>query len=170
MTSAVLIIDVQRGVFESETEIFDAQRVIDNINILIDKARLQSSIVIFIQHEIQGVAEYGSKIWQLCSKLNVMPHDERVRKTTPDSFSGTNLDDILQKLDVDSLVVTGYASDVCIDRTTFSAVTRGYSVKLIKDAHTTQSKGALTASQIRDHHNVILSMYPQVELIDTVDW
>lgn len=165
MKSALLVIDVQSGIFASGLNLFEADEVVQKINSLGAEARSRSDLVIFIQHEAPGVVEHGSERWQLYSKLVVESSDLKVRKATPDSFLGSDLEKVLQAADVKQLVIKGYASDFCIDRTTFSAACRGYSVKLVRDGHTTQSKGQLSAQQIRDHHNQILAMHPAVTLV-----
>ena len=86
MKSAILVIDVQIGIFDSDTELFESDIVIEKINYLTNEARSRSDSVIFIQHEIPGIVEYESKNWQLSSMLTVIPSDIRIRKTAPDSF------------------------------------------------------------------------------------
>ena len=55
--------------------------------------------------------EYESVGWALQSSLITEAGDHFVRKTTPDSFLNTNLQSLLNGLDVDSLIVCGYATD-----------------------------------------------------------
>ena len=71
------------------------------------------------------------------SSLVTQTNDHFVRKTTPDSFLNTNLQNVLNELDVDSLIVCGYASEFCVDTTIRRAAGLGYPVTLVSDAHTT---------------------------------
>ncbi len=82
--------------------------------------------------------------------------DQRVRKTTPDSFLRTNLKELLQKEGVAQLVIAGYASEFCVDTTVRSAAAQGFPVVLASDAHTTHDQAHATGSMIRLHHNVTL--------------
>lgn len=165
MESAVLVLDVQNGVFGDGSNLPDADVVVQNINRLTERAREELDLVVYIQHEAPGMVEYGSDRWQLYAGLCAQETDLRVRKSTPDAFLATDLDQLLQDAGVKHLIIAGYASDFCIDRTTFSAACRGYSVSLVEDGHTTQDKGGLSSKQIRDHHNMILSMHPKVTLV-----
>ena len=87
MKSALVIIDVQRVLFEGDSQPFAADEVVHNINLLTDKARKSNVPVVFVQHEQVGTEiEYGSEGWQLQSDLTVTETDTFIRKTTPDSF------------------------------------------------------------------------------------
>ncbi|WNJ97726.1 cysteine hydrolase family protein [Vibrio ruber] len=157
MKSAVLVIDVQSILFDPEPQPFERNEVLTRINQVTDWARQNNIPVIFIQHEQAGTPiEYGSEGWQLQSSLRVENSDHLVRKTTPDSFLRTNLEPLLQELGVEHLYICGYATEFCVDTTTRRAAGLGYSVDLVSNAHTTQSKTHLSGEQIRAHHNAIL--------------
>ncbi len=173
MNTAVLVIDVQRGLFDSAPAPDDANGVLDRINGLTHRARAASVPVVFIQHEADGTPlQYGSEMWQLDRRLAVDPKDQLVRKTTPDSFLRTDLPDLLQKLGAQRLVICGYASDFCVDTTTRSALTRGFPVVLVSDAHTTHDRAHATGAQIRIHENATLqhlALGPRIELCSAAD-
>ena len=90
-----------------------------------------------------------------------------VRKQTPDSFFGTDLAERLAQEGVEHLIVCGYSTEFCIDRTVFSAASRGYKVTLADDAHTTHDKPHLDARTIIAHHSFTLSKHPNIELTVT---
>lgn len=93
MNTAVLVIDVQQGLCEGDGAAYDCAGTIARINRVARRARAAGAPVIFIQHESRsGYLEYGSSAWQLASGLEAHSTDLRVRKTTPDSFLGTDLD------------------------------------------------------------------------------
>ena len=118
MKSAVLVIDVQSILFDPEPQPFESQIVLTKINEVTKLARAKSVPVIFVQHEQpKSVIEYESAGWALQSSLITQTGDHFVRKTTPDSFLNTNLQSVLNELDVDSLIVCGYASEFCVDTT-----------------------------------------------------
>ncbi len=158
MKSAVLIIDVQRGLFEPAPQPYEANALIERINRLTDRARKAEAPVIFIQHEAAaGVLAFQSEGWPLAAGLEVNERDARVRKKTPDSFLRTNLYELLAEKGVDDLVICGYASEFCVDTTTRRAAALGYTVRLVADGHTTHDKQHATAKEIRAHHNATLS-------------
>nr|WP_199459786.1 cysteine hydrolase family protein [Vibrio owensii] len=132
MRSAVLVIDVQSILFDPEPQPFESQIVLTKINEVTKLARAKSVPVIFVQHEqSKSVIEYESVGWALQSSLVTQTGDYFVRKTTPDSFLNTNLQSVLNELDVDSLIVCGYASEFCVDTTIRRAAGLGYPVTLV---------------------------------------
>ena len=98
MKSAVLVIDVQRLLFDPDPKPFEAGEVVQRINLVTDWARTSHHTVIFIQHEQANTAmEFESEGWQLQRDLIVTSEDHVIRKTTPDSFLDTGLESILKK-------------------------------------------------------------------------
>jgi nicotinamidase-related amidase len=157
MKPALLVIDVQAALFDGKYRPGDADGVLRCINQLMQRARAAAVPVIVVQHEsVDARIEHGSAGWELAQGLDVTSADLRLRKTTPDSFLRTELQTWLRRLEVDHLVICGYASEFCVDTTTRSAAALGYPVTLAADAHTTHDKRHATAAQIRDHENATL--------------
>lgn len=174
MRAALIIVDVQSGLFDGEPAAADAEAVIERINHLSRQAREAELPVIVVQHEqAEGGLAHGSAGWQLQSRLQVADTDHRLRKTTPDSFLRTGLDEVLSMLGVEEVVICGYASEFCIDTTTRSAAAHGYAVTLVADGHTTCDKPHASAAQIREHHNATLanitSFGPRIRTLAATD-
>lgn len=174
MNSAVIVIDVQRGLFETFPRPYEAGVIVERINTLTGRARKAGIPVIFVQHEVPaGVLAYGSAGWQLAAGLEAGDLDYKVRKTTPDSFLRTNLAEILATKGVDTLVICGYATEFCVDTTTRRAAALGYAVQLVADGHTTHDKEHASAKDIRVHHNVTLenitSFGPRIAAVHSAD-
>ena len=158
METALLVIDVQQGLCEGEHAAFDSQQVIARINTVAAKARDAGAVVVFIQHESEsGFMEPGSHAWQFADGLHLEPTDVRIRKTTPDSFNRTALQDVLKQHRVTDLVVCGMQTEFCVDTTTRRALALGYPVVLVEDAHTTEDNAHLSAAQVIQHHNDTLT-------------
>jgi nicotinamidase-related amidase len=158
MKSALLVIDVQRHICLGKYAAFEADRVIERINEVSQRARAAGVPVIFIQHETSGgPMDHGSQEWQLAPGLKTLPTDVFMRKTATDSFHKTELQAILQRLGVQCLAICGLQSDFCVDTTTRRALGHGYPVTLISDGHSTLDNEVLSAAQITRHHNVTLS-------------
>jgi nicotinamidase-related amidase len=158
MTHAVLVIDVQQGLCEGEGAAHDCAGTIDRINALTRKARAADVPVLFVQHEsASGYLERGTHAWQLARGLDVQPGDSIIRKTTPDAFLRTGLQETLHGLGVTELVICGMHTEFCVDTTTRRALALGYPVVLVSDAHTSAGNLAISAAQVISHHNATLT-------------
>lgn len=158
MNSAVLVIDLQAGLFAEDGKPFDFENTIQRINSLTDHARKNHLPVIFVQHEqAEGPLKKGEPGWELIPELDREPHDLVVRKTTPNAFLRTNLEKLLGEKKVTNLIVCGYATEFCVDSTVRGAAALGYSVQIASDGHTTHDKEHAPAEYIRKHHNETLS-------------
>jgi nicotinamidase-related amidase len=158
MTTAVLVIDVQQALCTGTDAAFDLNGVIERINSVTARARAVGAAAVFIQHEeAEGSFKLGTDGWQLASGIETRSDDVRVRKTTPDSFNRTELHALLQARGVTDLVICGLQSDFCVDTTVRRALSLGYEVALVADAHSTVDNGVLSAAQIIAHHNTTLS-------------
>lgn len=158
--SALLVIDMQNGLFNGEPKPHNVKLVLSNILSLIEYCRLNDRPIIFIRH----VGEKGTPLdpngpnTQLITDLPFNPYkDTVIEKMYPSSFKNTVLKEVLEKLDIDQIIITGMKTEYCIDTTVRAASEYGYKVTLISDAHTTTDSAALNASQIIDHHNQVLS-------------
>ena len=94
-----------------------------------------------------------------------------MRKTTPDSFHRTELEQILKRHAVADLVICGMHTEFCVDTTSRRALALGYPVVLVADAHTTEGNAHLSAAQVIQHHNDTLtnisSFGPRARAIST---
>lgn len=158
MTTALLVIDVQKSLCAGPWAAHDIDAVIARINAVAAQARAAGAPVVFVQHEEdEDAMRFGSERWALDERLAAHADDPRIRKTAPDSFHETELQSLLQSLGADRLVVCGLQSEFCIDSSVRAALARGYPVTLVSDAHSTVDNGVLTAAQISAHHNATLA-------------
>jgi nicotinamidase-related amidase len=166
MKQALLIIDVQQALCSGPEAAFDIERVVERINALSTQARTAGVPVVLVQHqEAEGSLQFDSAGWQLYERLDARPDDLRVRKTAPDSFERTPLREMLQKKQIDELVVCGLQTDCCVDATVRRSVALGYPVVLVSDAHSTIDQGDRSAAQIVAEHNEALQkLGPRVTL------
>lgn len=170
LQSAVLVVDVQRGLFDEAPRLHDADAVVHQINFLTARAREAGVPVAFIQHESAFLVAYSDD-WKLEQGLFIAAHDAIVRKQTPDSFLNTKLNEWLTRNAVGRVVVCGYATEFCVDTTTRRAAALGYEVVLASDAHTTHDKDHASAADIRKHHNATLpnitSFGPKISAVES---
>jgi len=157
---ALFVIDVQQGLFRKSTPIYQAEGLLENINLLVDRAHGDGVPVFYIQHSDTGTLVKGSQDWQLHSRLLPLATDYIIHKQHGNAFEETNLDEVLQSKNITTLVVTGLVSHGCVRATCIGARQLGYRVILVKDAHSNYSK---QAAQIIDKWNQSLGAQ-QVEL------
>jgi nicotinamidase-related amidase len=156
---ALVVIDVQAGLFSGPSEPHDAAGVLARINDLAMRARAAGVPVIFIQHD--GLAddglEPGAPGWRLHPLLVRTPADIVVRKTACDAFYRSALAETLARAGVREIVITGFATEFCVETTVRRAASEGFDVVLVSDAHTTGDRPVLPAWQIIAHHNWVLA-------------
>jgi hypothetical protein len=106
------------------------------------------------------VGEQGSQEWRLVDPLGVREPELVVRKRYGDAFEDTELEAVLAGEQVGRLVVCGAQTDECIRSTLHGALTRGYDVLLVADAHTTEDLseyGAPSPDLVIAHTNLYWS-------------
>jgi ureidoacrylate peracid hydrolase len=81
----------------------------------------------------------GSWDFELVETLSVEKSDLVVPKTRYSGFTGTNLDLLLRERNIRTLIVTGIASNVCVESTIRDAFFREYFCVFVRDA--TQQSG-----------------------------
>lgn len=139
---ALLVIDVQQGLFEKSTPIYKAEQLLQNINSLVERARRGGVPVFFIQHSDSKNLVMGSPRWQLHPRLEPQPQDSIIHKLHGNAFEATNLDETLRSKSIERLVITGLVTHGCVRATCLGARQLGYTVVLAKDAHSNYSKQA----------------------------
>jgi len=84
-----------------------------------------------------GALVIGSWGAQIVDELTPQESDHTVMKKAYGAFFQTPLDRILRNLGIKKLVMTGVATNFCVETTTREAVAYGYDVILVSDAATT---------------------------------
>ena len=168
---ALLIIDMQKGSFTEKTPRHDTHGVVSRINGLAQKCRQIGAPVIFIQHDGSAGNAFvpESDDWELLSELEVKPEDKIVSKTANDAFYNSKLQNELNEANVTELLITGCATDFCVESTIQSALTKEYVVTVVEDCHTTGQRPELSAKQVIDHYNWIWqNMIPTKGLVQVL--
>ena len=151
---AMLIVDMQVGLLTGEPK-HDLPGVIDRINRLAARVREQVGIVIFIQHCGGAGDDFEPETpgWAFLPELVRDPADVVVRKQLNDPFAGAELQARLNRIAPDRVLVTGWATDLCVDATVRSAVSNHHNVVVVTDAHTLSNRPHLDAASVIRHHH-----------------
>jgi len=171
MPAALLIIDMQVGLFHGPEKPYDGERIVANIQRLIGHARQRQVPIFAARHtgpEGSPIA-VGSPFWQLLPALELDADiDTLLDKSRPNAFHATDLAQQLNAANVEELYLVGMKSQFCIDSTCRSAADLGFKPVLVADAHTCMDTAALPAEAIIRHHNATLGG-AFARLIDSAD-
>jgi nicotinamidase-related amidase len=160
MSSALLIIDMQVGLFNGPDAPHDGERIVANIRQLMGRARGRNVPIYAVRHTgPQGSPiEAGSAFWQLLPALELNAStDILFDKRKPNAFYGTALAEQLRADGINELFIVGMKTQYCIDATCRAAADLGFNPVLIADAHTCMDTPALPAQAIIAHHNATLN-------------
>jgi len=153
--TALVIIDVQNGLLTGDNPVRATDALISNLQRLLSAARRTGTPVLYVQDD--DVGEVGSPAWELPEAIWPEPGEARIRKLACDAFHETELDARLRERGVEHLIIAGCKTEYCIDTSVRRAVTLGYGVTLVADAHGTSDSPELPAPAIIAHHNRLLN-------------
>ena len=138
MREALLIIDVQNDYFPGgKNELVHAYEAEKRIQGLIAESRAIGRPIIYIQHFNPPDDTFfleGTEGAEISDRIRPEKGDKVIVKRYPNSFLETELDSYLKSLQVDTLIVCGMMTHMCVDTTVRAAMDYGYQVKLAADA------------------------------------
>ena len=186
--TAHVVVDLQNG-FMAPGEIAEigaAREIVANVNRISAALRAAGGLVVYIQNTFDpvAVASWSTFFEHFCSPerrrrmietfspgafghalwpgLDVLPEDLNVQKRRFGAFApgASDLHAILQARDIDMLIVTGTATQVCCESTARDAMMLNYKVFFIADGNATFND---------DEHNATLSAMAHTfcDVIDT---
>jgi nicotinamidase-related amidase len=156
MNDVLLVVDMQKGLLHGDPKL-DLAGVTLRINRLASRVRKRGGHVFFVQHDGRPGEEFGPHThgWSLLDAVERDSEDRIVRKTLNDAFFGTSLGADLARLAPERLLVTGWATDFCVEATIRSAAALGFQVVAVADGHTVSDRPDLSARQVIEHHHWI---------------
>ena len=95
----------------------------------------------------------GTYEHQIIDQLAPLPHELVVNKNASSPFNSTGIDQLLRNIGIETLIVTGVATDMCVENTSRDAADRGYNVIVVEDA---------VATFFHEHHCAALSSLARV--------
>lgn len=161
---ALIVIDVQNDMFQEGNIVFKGDSLLQGLKGLLNQVRTLNMPIFYVQHnEPAGYPlEHGTKGWEIHSEITPHTEDNIIQKTTPDSFFNTTLDSELKEKGIEHLFLVGMQTEICVDTTVRRAFSMGYKVTLVSDLHRTWPTKELTAQQIINHHNGVLSWFADI--------
>jgi ureidoacrylate peracid hydrolase len=186
--TAHVVVDLQNGFMApgAVAEIGTAREIVPNVNRISAALRAAGGLVVYIQNTFDDVAvrtwstffdhfcsparrermieafmpgAFGHAIWP---GLDVQPQDLKVQKRRFGAFApgSSDLHAILEERGIDTLIITGTATQVCCESTARDAMMLNYKVFFIADGNATFND---------DEHNATLSAMAHAfcDVIDT---
>ena len=165
--TALLVIDVQNGLFSRPTPIYKAEELLENINSLSNQFAQTGGPVFFIQHSNQKLLQRDTENWQFHPDLKISEDDLVIHKTHGNALEDTELKDQLDARGIKNLLITGLVTNGCVKATSIGGHDLGYRVVLVEDGHSTYIKTA--ARLIKDWNRTlgqeIADVHPAADII-----
>ena len=189
---ALIVIDIQKSDFanidnedKAIPEMPDYSKRMLNTRLLIDECRKLKIPVIFIQEihrnnlvdmgrELDGDEKVhfldNNPLTELAvEEMGILSNDYKIQKRRYSAFYGTDLEILLKGLSVNTLILTGGLTDVCVHYTFVDAHQGDYYCYVIEDCTTGSSKeaheSALKAMEYLQNGTVV-SRSQMIEKID----
>jgi len=144
MKIAVVVIDMINdfvtGVFKNQR----AVKIIPNIKRLLEFARKTGFPIVYVTDAHVANLDAEFEVWgphalkgswgaEIINELKPEKDDFRVLKRKYSAFQGTDFDMLLRELKIDTLVLVGVVTDICIQHTAADAFFRGYRIIVPQD-------------------------------------
>jgi ureidoacrylate peracid hydrolase len=165
--TAHVVVDLQNGFMApgQVAEIGTAREVVPNVNRISAALRAAGGLVVYIQNTFdpEAVAAWDTFFDFFCSRerrprmieaftpgnfghevyggLDVLPGDLKVQKRRYGAFvpGSSGLHDILQARGIDTVIITGTATNVCCESTARDAMMMNYKVLFVADGNATHT-------------------------------
>ena len=139
MTRALVIVDIQNDYFPGGRNPLEGpEQAAANARELLDGFRAAGEPLVHIQHVWDAPdAEYlqpGTPGFEINDAVRPAEGETVIQKANPNSFLDTPLEKHLRDQGVDSLVICGMMTSMCVDATVRAAVDLGYEVSVAHDA------------------------------------
>lgn len=174
--TALVVIDLQRGITTIPTEPYSAKTVVENAVKLLDSVR-KKEMPVFLVHvtpspdlkdALHPVSEtsftrsgYDPTWSEFVPELNVQPKDFLITKHQWGAFYGTELDLQLRRRGIDTIILCGIATNFGVESTARFAFEYGYNQVFAFDAMAGRSK--------EEHEFPIKYIFPRLGLIRSTD-
>jgi nicotinamidase-related amidase len=170
MKTALLVIDSQKIYTHPESDMYcqDAARTVKNINKLIEKFQKAREPIIFIRHVHKADGSDLGRMFDYLGEpvddFNFKENSEEVEydetlirpkgatelvKNRYSAFEGTNLDAVLRRLGMKTVVICGFMTNFCCESTARYAHDKDFFVDFVLDATGTPGTDSLDQKKIR---------------------
>ncbi len=174
-STALVIIDLQRGITGRKTAPYDSDVVISNAASLAEEFR-RNKMPVFLVHvvanefdRLKPVADDSMRMtgpmpkdWaDFVPELNLTSEDIIITKKQWGAFYGTDLDLQLRRRKIDTIVLCGISTNIGVESTARFAYEYGYNQIFVEDA--------MTAMLEEEHNNTVNYIFKKIGLVRKTD-
>lgn len=164
--TALLLIDIQDFYFPGGmSALVEPEAAAEQAALLLDDFRAKNQLVVHVRHDF----EPGGNIHQLVRPL---PGEKVITKKEINSFKDTDLLNYLQEHQIDTLVIAGMQTHMCLEGGVRAAYDYGFICFVIQDACAT--KDLIFRSNIIEakdvHESTLMTLRAYAKIIDTDDY
>ena len=146
--SALVLIDAQREYEEGPVALPAFHAAVAEMSALLARARRHGRPVIHVAQEGKPDGLFApDKGGEIITALAPNEDETVVRKTLPNAFAGTELNDQLQALGVQSLVVCGFMTHMCVSSTVRAAFDHGFQTTVVANATATRDLPSIVGGE-----------------------
>jgi len=165
-TTALVLIDLQKGVVARQTAPYSPQDVIQNSLQIADSLRQRGGAIVFVHVLISEVLQLPvdsatprptilpPDASELVPEIKLEPSDHVVAKRQWGAFYGTSLEQILRRRNIRTIILGGIATNFGVESTARAAFDQGYELVFAEDAMTSVNADA--------HNFSIQSIFPRM--------
>jgi nicotinamidase/pyrazinamidase len=164
MKPAIIVVDMLKDTFKEESQLpitQEARQILPNLQRLLNESRKRGFLVLFacdsflkddfiFKGRMKVHSLRGTEGAEVVEDLNPKPTDIILPKRRFSAFFKTDLDQTLRTLGVDTIVVTGITTEVCVLMTVVDGLSHDFSAILLEDC---------CASRSKEFHQGCLSLY-----------
>ncbi len=174
--TAVVVIDLQKGIVAMPTEPYPAKQVIENSVKIIEAAR-QNKMPVFLVHVtpspdgkdalhpvVESSFHFGDRPadWaEYIPELNIQPTDFLITKRQWGAFYGTELELQLRRRGIDTIILCGIATNMGVESTARFAFEYGFNQIFAEDAMAARSEEM--------HSHPVKYTFPRMGLVMKTD-
>ncbi len=171
--TALVVIDLQKGIVSRDTMPYSTTQVIQNASKLVNVFTKKGAFVVFVRvssvdredilkpntdlkmNSVQFPEGWDSLVPELANVKNA----HVITKRQWGAFYGTELDLQLRRRGIDTIVLCGVSSGIGVDTTAREAYQHGYNQIFVEDA--------MTASTKEEHDYVCKHIFPRIGKVRT---
>jgi nicotinamidase-related amidase len=160
--TALLVIDVQKGLDEPSLGERNNPQAESNIALLLAEWRHHGRPIVHIRHcstEPNSPLRPELPGNEIKEEARPLPTEKQFNKSVNSAFVGTGLAQYLKEQNISSIVIVGLTTDHCVSASTRTAADLGFDVTLISDATATHERQGYdgTHYSAADMHNINLA-------------